>query len=458
MAYWTNISNHLKPIITAIGDGINTAVPPRDIKDSQSPDSINVNTYNYPAMTVRKDITQLGATHANSKSLLLTYKGEILLKIIGNKLNSWNGSQWNVNATLPVTPQDLLNATNFMDNIYIVTDGSKVIEITKTWGVTTMSNSPNKAIDIATHANRLYVVYDNILHYSGLRETNNWETVNESGKIQISTTNGEDLTAITAFANHIVVFSRNGVYELYGTGPFNYEPMTLSTDIGCVAPETIVELKQNLLWLGTDGIYNYNGGTIPKKISWAVEKYFQRINKDYEHLSCAGTDGRRYYIAIPIDNSTVPNLVIMYDLEIGEWYVQDYGPITQFIRFEDQLYYNSGTQVYLMEQEDNDNVEWYWTSKPFSDGDTSRRVNWYKLYVVVDLPVGSTLSISLSLSHEAEDWELLDVISPNVSLKRHKLIVPLGMAYDVDWVRIKLEGKGPCTVYEIQRYLRVKPW
>ena len=111
-----------------------------------------------------------------------------------------------------------------------------------------------------------------------------------------------------------------------------------------------------------------------------------------------------------------------------------------------------------MEQEPNTDVEWYWTSKPFSDGDTSKRVNWYKLYMIVDLPVGSTLSVYLSLSPDEDDWELLDTITPHTDLMRYKLIVPLGMAYDVDWVRIKLEGVGPCIVYEIQRYLRAKPW
>lgn len=458
MAYWNNISNQLRPVISTVGDGINTAVPPRDIKDTQSPDSVNINTYEYPAMTVRKALSPVGAVHAIGKSLMFSYKGEKLLKIVSNTLYELVAGVWTTRATLPTSALNILNVTNFMDKLYLTMDNSKVIEVDSSWTVTVLSEAP-KAIDIAAHANRLYAIYDNLLHYSGLREVNNWNTVNESGTIQVDTVNGEDLTAITMFSNHIVTYSKNGVYELYGTGPINYEPVTISRDIGCVAARSIVELKQNLFWLGTDGVYVYNGGTIPKKISWPAEKYFKRINPTAEHKACAGSDGRRYFIAIPVDSSTVNNLVLVYDTEVGEWYVHDYEhDITQFMKYQEELYHSSSTQVFLMEQEPNTDVEWYWTSKPFSDGDTSKRVNWYKLYMIVDLPVGSTLKVYLSLSPDEDDWELLDTITPNTDLMRYKLIVPLGMAYDVDWVRIKLEGVGPCIVHEIQRYLRAKPW
>ncbi|MCK9444976.1 MAG: hypothetical protein M0Q14_10680 [Tissierellaceae bacterium] len=459
MAYWNKISNRLKPIISVVGDGINTAIPSRDIKDSQASDLLNVDTYDYPALSTRRTVVNVGGVHSGFLSLLHAYKGSNLIKIVANEVFEFVTSSWSKKATLPITPNVLADCTNFMDNLYITTGtGNKIIKIDENWSVTSLSNSP-KAKYITTHSNRLYAVYDNILHYSGLRDDNNWETVDESGKIQISTTNGEDLTGVTTFSDHVVMFSKNGVYELYGTGPINYAPITLSNDIGCEANNTIVEIKQNLIWMASDGVYIYNGGTTPKKMSWAVEKYFININKAHLDKCVAGTDGRRYFLAIPYDKSTVANIVLVYDVEIGEWYVHDYETtILQFFKFKDELYLATSDRIHKLDNTTEDSLEWYWISKPFSDGETSRRVNWHKLYAIIDLPVGSTLDVYLSLDVEGEEWELLESITPSDNLVRHRLIIPLGMAYDVDWIRIKLSGKGPCTVHEIQRYLRIKPW
>ena len=88
--------------------------------------------------------------------------------------------------------------------------------------------------------------------------------------------------------------------------------------------ETVVEIKQNLLWLAEDGVYSYNGATVPKKIIVYVEQYIININKQYAHLACAGTDDRRYYLAIPVGDSITPNVILMYDTEVAQWYVQEF--------------------------------------------------------------------------------------------------------------------------------------
>lgn len=459
MAYWNKISNRLRPVISVVGDGVNTAVPSRDIKDSQASDLLNIDTYNYPALSVRKSVENVGGTYSSLMSLLYSYKGENLIRIVGNEVFEFRSASWTKKATLPITPTEAVDCINFMDNLYITTGTSnRIIKIDKNWSISTLDESP-KAKYITAHANRLYAVYDNILHYSGLRLDNSWEEVDESGKIQISTTNGEDLTGVTTFSDHVVIFSKNGVYELYGTGPINYAPVTLSNDIGCISNRSIVEIKQHLLWASIDGVYSYNGGTTPKKISWAVDKYFKGINKSYLNKCVAGTDGRRYFIAIPYGVSTTANVVLVFDLEIGEWYIHDYGSsVLQFFKFKEELYLADNTRVKKIGNSTDSGLDWYWISKPFSDGDTARRVNWYKIYMIVDLPVGSQLDVYLSLDIEGDEWSLLESISPNVDLMRHRLLIPLGMAYDVDWIRIKLEGKGPCNVHEIQRYLRIKPW
>lgn len=460
MAYWNNITTKLTPVTTQLGDGINTAVPSRDIKDSQASDMLNLDSHNYPALSVRPGFIPVGSSHTGDDNLLFSYKNDILCKIVNGNIYAYIENEWEYKGQLPFTPSAKMDYTNFMDNIYIATEDNKVVEIDveNDWDINTLSDAP-EAKGITTHANRLYTIYDNILHYSGLRKPDDWNTVDESGKIQIDTTDGEKLTAVTTFSSHVVVFSPHGIYELYGTGPYNYEVVTISNEIGCISNSSVVELKQQLYFLGVDGIYVYNGGTAPYKISWAVEKIINRINKDAVEKSCATTDGRRYYIAIPIDDADYPNLVLVYDTEISEWYVQNYGEVSQFLQFYDIIYYMNNGQVYQMDIDNSDNISWYWISKPFAEGDTAKRVNWYRLYLIVDLPEQSTLSIYLSTQYEGDnDWQKLVDITASTNLERHKIIIPLGMAYDVDWVRIKLQGVGPCKVHEMQRFLRIKPW
>ena len=91
-----------------------------------------------------------------------------------------------------------------------------------------------------------------------------------------------------------------------------------------------------------------------KKLSWPVEQYIININKQYAHLACAGTDDRRYYLAIPVGDSITPNVILMYDTEVAQWYVQEFkntelnpnGEVLQFIRYKDEMYYTNAKTVF----------------------------------------------------------------------------------------------------------------
>jgi len=457
MAYWNTLGNQSRPIINSIGNGINTSIPALDIEESQSPDLKNVDSYNFPALSPRPEYDNVGSSFSGFVSLLIQYKNNKILKILGNKIYSLEGTTWTERATLPVTPTKSLDYVNFMDKIYIAVDTSGLVELDPSdWSITTVTNAPD-ADGITAHANRLYAIYDKKLHYSGLRDVDNWNVVDESGSIQVDTSFGEDLVAVTVFNNHVVVLSDNGLYELYGTGPSNYQLMTITREIGCISQKSVIELNNTLFWLGSDGVYAYDGGNLPEKISWGIETYIQRLNKDYDYIVQGGRDGRRYYLSLPFDNETTAINTLVYDTEIGAWYYQQIGDVKAYIELQNEMYISTPTQLKKLDKDvENFTGDWYWVSKQFNDTSTAKRVTWKRVYLIVDLPVGSTLSVHLSV--DEGDWELLYTLTGSDSMQRKKILVPISMAYNVDWVAIKLSGSGYCKIHEIQRYMMIKSW
>ena len=109
MALWNPLRFERKQIINSLGDGINTGVPPFDIKDSELTYVRNMGSQEYPAITTRYGRTFL----STSMPTLTTPNGigernnEQLHVIDGNTWKYWNPSSTSfVNLTTSLTSTD----------------------------------------------------------------------------------------------------------------------------------------------------------------------------------------------------------------------------------------------------------------------------------------------------------------------------------------------------------------
>ena len=164
-------------------------------------------------------------------------------------------------------------------------------------------------------------------------------TINQGG-------NDEVIALVPWTMNEFLVLCRNSTFYL-NVGSDRYTSgqalsstarlESLSVDIGCVARKTAVQVGSGVMFLSDNGIYALEPTksgqpdgvkllTLSDPISANVDDIIQRINKDYASQSVAAYWNNRYYIAVPLDNSTKNNTVLVYNFILKNWEsVDQYG-------------------------------------------------------------------------------------------------------------------------------------
>ena len=140
--------------------------------------------------------------------------------------------------------------------------------------------------------------------------------------------------------NWMTIFMRNSIYQLgvgYGRQavsaplPTDTSLQSLVTDIGCIAKRSIISANGGIIFLSDNGIYALNPlsgiGTndsvklmsTSQSLSAPIHDVILRINKTYAYRSVATYWNHRYYLAVPLDDSTVNNVILVYNFTNQAW-------------------------------------------------------------------------------------------------------------------------------------------
>ncbi len=124
----------------------------------------------------------------------------------------------------------------------------------------------------------------------------------------------------------LIIFNRNSIFKYQPTVDLASMKKTLITDeVGLVAKDSVVQVGNNILFLSDNGVYgasfqdlyNLRGNDAP--LSQPIQKTINRINKDHQHKSVATYFNNRYFLAVPLDDSTRLNALIIYNFLTKSW-------------------------------------------------------------------------------------------------------------------------------------------
>ena len=120
--------------------------------------------------------------------------------------------------------------------------------------------------------------------------------------------------------------------QAFASGGFAAPPpprmVVISSDIGVVARKSGILVGGRFMFLsdaGPGGIYQMatdeHGNYVvdPTPVSDAIEPLINRINWSYASKAIGSVDGRYAYWAVPIDNATYNNAVLVLNLSTGQW-------------------------------------------------------------------------------------------------------------------------------------------
>jgi len=126
--------------------------------------------------------------------------------------------------------------------------------------------------------------------------------------------------------DRLLVFNRNSIHLVENTTNLQGASTRLLTnEVGCVARKSIVQVGNQVIFLSDNGIYGtqfldeYNLRGTETPLSEPINSTIQRINKDAWENSVAVYFDNRYFIAVPLDNSTSNNAILVYNFLNKQW-------------------------------------------------------------------------------------------------------------------------------------------
>lgn len=125
-------------------------------------------------------------------------------------------------------------------------DGTTYTQITD-------SNAPNSPKYSAVYKNHLFLAGDTTdpynLYFSAPLTETNFNPANGAGVINI----GFEVVQIKQFRDVLYIFGKNAIKALAGTNIADFIVTEITTNLGCLVPDSVIELGGNLLFLGPDG-------------------------------------------------------------------------------------------------------------------------------------------------------------------------------------------------------------
>jgi len=131
-------------------------------------------------------------------------------------------------------------------------DGTDYIQITD-------SNAPTDPKLAAEFQNHLFLTGDptevSNLYFSAPTAETDFDPANGAGVINV----GFEIVAIKKFRNVLYIFGTNNIKRLVGENSANFSLETVTSNLGCLATDSVVELGGDLLFLAPDGIRPIGG-------------------------------------------------------------------------------------------------------------------------------------------------------------------------------------------------------
>lgn len=458
---WGGISGVRPPQSIRTFKGINT-LDSLSVEEGFSVNTKNFSSKNYPAAAVREGSTVLGSLSGVVQGFMV-WKETELHAIVGGSWLKWNGSSW-VTLISGLSTTAKPTYTNFKGNYsdyrLLMANGVDPVKMYDGTTVTNLPNAPTGMNFIVSHDNRVYGAVKNALHYSALRKADNWTTVDESGQINIEDGAGEDITCLVAGTGHVVAFTRQATHELYGTNPGNYRLQVISEEIGCAVHQSAVMISGTLFFLSHDGVYRYAGGAAPRKdFAISMQGLFDRMNKSASSKAVAGSDGERYYISLPVDGASKPNVTIEFDPVFETWNYWNFGSTpSAFVDIKDTMYvgFEENKAIKMGGATDNGaTIPFSLETIPFAYNSLAANNRLYRLWVVADVPNGATLNVYISNDKQGDSsWKLMKTITANATLQATQILIPVTESFHHNWVRVKIEGTGQVVIHELTRQER----
>lgn len=201
------------------------------------------------------------------------------------------------------------------------------------------------------HQTRLWVAGDPAhplrVYYCGDRETDVWfapddnnvsdrfDTQLKAGYLEMPSRKGDEVTAVFGdYYGALIVFTRQAVYQVSGSGPQSYAIRTVTQDVGCETHEAVTQVGNDVWFLSREGCHalsatdkygDLQSGFVSGPIQdlWGGDASSEKpVNRTYiaqSRMRYNSTLGL-VYMAVPLMTDTTAAKTYVFNVTTQEWY------------------------------------------------------------------------------------------------------------------------------------------
>lgn len=310
-------------------------------------ESVNFDFDTIGSAKLRPGITQLGNTLASSDIMGLYYfvdsvnatpKTQLIVVNAGTAYYLSGGSYTQIRAGLTQTSK--ARFSTFLNFAFMVngTESTAIWDGNTAGSFVTTGNALNAPTGkfIENYRSRMWIAgnttYPDRLYYSSVPSAVGtpiitWNTDPTTGLwIDISPSDGENITGLMRSRNALLVFKPNHLYRVYSIGQTDPDPYFA---VGTSSQESIVETKSGVYFHHSTGFYQYNTYGVIQEISRPIIDLVRAIPASSWPKVTAVLDpyGDRISWAVgdvTVKGITYKNLVLRYTISTQVWTMRSY--------------------------------------------------------------------------------------------------------------------------------------
>lgn len=489
MAGIKTITSQSVPVgYTSFIGGLNSTSGPLGLQNNESSDLQNVDFDKFGSILKRNGYTALNTTAITSTPAsdgLWWYEYDSAGSMVRKLINVTNGKLYKMD-DLDATWDDVTGAVtitlgyhcdfaNFLNEVYVTNGKDAPFKWTGTGNAAAMTvpTGLTKAKYVAEFNNYLFlanclvagVSNTSRIYWSTIKDADTWDAADF---IDISKDDGQEITAIKVLSDRLVVFKTRSIYNVFFTGDADI-PFILpgggksNSSVGCVAPWSIQEVNNGLVFFAPDGFYYYDGAN-SYKISDRINKTILSLNntKFANIVSLVQREKDRYIAGVAWTGTATNSRMLVWDYSSNAWSIyKGVAPAAMtavYVSGENERPYwadssgfvyrgDTGTDDYPLNVKTAIDAYYYTNWKSFDDIVDQKGVPHITIYYQIS---SSTLTIAYSY-----DLETTDQYSQTFSLSTSSDVYGTGVFGTATYaaeggrvVRRDLTGRGRVIRYK----------
>lgn len=147
------------------------------------------------------------------------------------------------------------------------------------------------------------------------------EQADYENSFEVAIEDPNDLSAMKTYFTNLMIFKPRSTWVLNGTGPDTFVLSQVSNGYGCLNKNSVVVWNNVCWYLDEKGIIEFNGSNV-QCVSNKLEPIFETMNISAATSSAIMThvkDRNEIWCAIPINGSTINNIIVVYDYISNAW-------------------------------------------------------------------------------------------------------------------------------------------